>query len=282
KILKKIFRVIKQCLQLVKELLYTRPSKEMFDRNIERLEVDFEKMRERVDQSNKPICAYFVAPYDESGAILGDNVYYYYHYKIKNFEKHYGVAPFVSYSAQEMFSTLKDLKKKYPDREIQIVDFTSHGWPKGLYVPNKSSSNQIEEEVPTYDVNAITPDQFRDCAKNATIILDACSTGKGVGSIGEELAKQNPGKTFFAPKRTLFFSKPILSEKNGKPTIAHVVHGLAIFNAFTAGRFEELLPARKEILRSGKGRQVPCREWTESSLDPVLKNRDCAELPVQY
>ncbi|MES2273155.1 MAG: hypothetical protein V4487_03065 [Chlamydiota bacterium] len=46
--------------------------------------------------------------------------------------------------------------------------------------------------------------------------------------------------------------------------------------------FEELLPARKEFLRSDKGDgQVPCREWTDSSLDPGLLDGDCAELPVQ-
>ena len=45
--------------------------------------------------------------------------------------------------------------------------------------------------------------------------------------------------------------------------------------------FEELLPKRKEILRSGKGRQGTCRGQIDSSLDPALKDRDCAELPVQ-
>ncbi len=33
-------------------------------------------------------------------------------------------------------------------------------------------------------------------------------------------------------------------------------------------RIEELLFARKEILRSGNGRQVPCRKLTDSSLGP--------------
>jgi len=45
--------------------------------------------------------------------------------------------------------------------------------------------------------------------------------------------------------------------------------------------FEELLPQREEILRSGGGRQVPCRNLPDSSLDSALKDRDCAELPVQ-
>jgi transcriptional regulator with XRE-family HTH domain len=45
--------------------------------------------------------------------------------------------------------------------------------------------------------------------------------------------------------------------------------------------FEELLPRRQEILRSGGGRQVPCRNRIDSSLDPPLKGWDCVELPVQ-
>jgi hypothetical protein len=231
----KIFMVIRNFLQLIKELLTNRPSEEMFNKNIERLDSDFQKIRNRVNNSTKPICAYFVAPYDESGAILGDRVYYYYHYKIKNLEKTYSVIPFLADSAQDMFEHLKDLKQQYPDREIQLVDFTSHGWAKGLYIPDKILEDQ--ESGPTYDVTTIEENQFKDCAKDATIILDACSTGEGSDSIAEELAKKNRGKTFFAPKTKLFFSKPVITEKNGKPSIAHVVHGYALFNAFTAGRF---------------------------------------------
>ena len=33
-------------------------------------------------------------------------------------------------------------------------------------------------------------------------------------------------------------------------------------------------------MSSGKGRQVVGRKSTDSSLDPALKDRDCAELPV--
>ena len=29
-------------------------------------------------------------------------------------------------------------------------------------------------------------------------------------------------------------------------------------------------------------RQILCRRLSDSPLDPVLKNRDCAELPVQF
>jgi hypothetical protein len=37
----------------------------------------------------------------------------------------------------------------------------------------------------------------------------------------------------------------------------------------------------KEILRSGKERKVPFRTLQDSSLDSVLKDRDCVEPPVQ-
>ena len=45
---------------------------------------------------------------------------------------------------------------------------------------------------------------------------------------------------------------------------------------------EELSPKRGEILRSGDGRQILCRRLSDSPLDPVLKNRTQAELPVQF
>ena len=236
-IIQKITRVFRQYMQLLGELLFSRNSKEMFEKNVERLKVDFEAMRERLESSTRPICAYFIAPFDHNGAILGDRSYYYYHYRIENFEKHYSVAPFLTRSAQEVFETLKDLKQKYPEREIQVVDFTSHGWPQGVLLPNKPLQEGTQEEAPPYDIAAVEEDQFKDCAKDATIILDACSTGKGEGSLAEVLAKKNRGKTFFAPKRSLFFSKPIVSETNGKSRIEHVVHGFAIFNAYTAGKF---------------------------------------------
>jgi hypothetical protein len=44
---------------------------------------------------------------------------------------------------------------------------------------------------------------------------------------------------------------------------------------------EELLPKKKEFLRSEKKWQVPCDEGINSSLDPALKNRDWVELLVQ-
>jgi hypothetical protein len=44
---------------------------------------------------------------------------------------------------------------------------------------------------------------------------------------------------------------------------------------------EELLPGRKEILRSGKERKVPFRTVQDSSLDLGPKDRDCVEPPVQ-
>ncbi len=45
--------------------------------------------------------------------------------------------------------------------------------------------------------------------------------------------------------------------------------------------FEKLPPKRGEILRSGNGRQVPCRKLSYCSLDPVLRNGTLAELSVQ-
>lgn len=70
------------------------------------------------------------------------------------------------------------------------------------------------------------------------------------------------------------------------PTLSAIAMGDMNFNELEMAdamqqAFEELLPQRKEILRSGKVWQDSCHKWKDSSLDPVLKDRDCAELPVQ-
>lgn len=234
-VFRKIQRVFSQCLQLVKEILGVRPSREMFARNIERLENSFEDIRGRIQSSSKPICCFMVAPYDDNGAILGDNSYYYHHYKIRNFEKHFSVAPFLVRSAQDMTEILKNLRREFSDREIQVLNITAHGWAQGLYIP-KEPLKEGSKGLP-YDIDAVENDQFRDCAKDATIILDVCSAGRGPASIAAKIAKMNPGKTVFAPQRSLFFSKPIVKVHQGKVRIEQVVHGFAIFKAYVSGKF---------------------------------------------
>ncbi|MBS0626042.1 MAG: hypothetical protein JSS32_08335 [Verrucomicrobia bacterium] len=232
--IQKIVRIVKEYFTLIGELLGGPwPGKDMFEKNIAKLETDFEKIRGELGKSDKPICAYFVAPYDEegNGAILGDRVYYYYHYKIKNFQKDFEIAPFLAHSAEDMFKHLRELKEAYPGKEIQVVNYTSHGDPSTVLMPVSPGDETA------YGTNTIKPNEFKDCAEDATILVDACSTGRGKNSFAEAWARNNPGKTVLAPGKSLFFSKPVISRASGKAKIDYLVHGFAIFNAPTARKF---------------------------------------------
>lgn len=85
-------------------------------------------------------------------------------------------------------------------------------------------------------------------------------------------------QALFSAKEFLRFSYSHLSPEgnpvNPSPLIEELIRNLD-------APIEELLPERKAFLRSGNGRQVSCRKSSDSSLDSALKDRDCAELPVQ-
>lgn len=221
--------IFQQYRTVIREFFNYQPSAQNFQNNIEKLNRDFQKKNNAIEGNVKPICAYFVSSFDQNGAILGDHLYYYHHYKIQNFEKHYAVAAKVVRTASEMFQFLKQLKEKYPNREIKVVDIVSHGSPNTLYVKKENGE--------FYTSSDVQKNEFENCAKDATIILDACSTGKGSQSIAEKIAKMNPGKTIIAPGVSLCFSKPIISKNNGSPSVDHVVHGFAFVDSFTARKF---------------------------------------------
>lgn len=224
--------IFQQYKTLIKEILGYCPSQKNFQKNIDRLDKEFSKMTDSVAENTKPICAYFVSSHDHNGAILGDHLYYYHHYKIHNFEKQYAVAAKIIKTPGEEFQFLKQLKEKYPHRPVQLIDVVSHGDPDQICIPRGNGK--------FYTCADVKKDEFKDCAKDACIILDACSTGEGARSIAEKIAKMNPGKTVIAPGTELFFSKPIICEKNGKPFVQDVVHGLAIADAFSAKKFKYL------------------------------------------
>ncbi|MDB6080967.1 MAG: hypothetical protein JWO53_239 [Chlamydiia bacterium] len=221
-----IFVIFKRCVLLIYELISYRPTLENFQRNSVRLDLDFAALNETIKDNDKPICAYFVSSEDSNGAILGDPVYYYHHYKINNFQKQYAVAAKVVRSMLELFDSLKTLKERYPNREIKVVDIVSHGAPEILGIGRFG-----------YPSEAVVSHGFKECAKDATIILDACSSGKGANSIAQKIAENNPGKTVLAPGAPLFFSKPIIKVQEQKATIEHLVHGFAIIDAYTAKKF---------------------------------------------
>lgn len=229
-IFKKYYRIFIERISLIKEILGYRPSSGDFQKNIRRLDSDFQKINQKIGNDSKPICAYFVSSYDTNGAILGDHLYYYHNYKIKGFENHYSVAAKVAKNTNEMFEFLGQLKSQFPDREIEVVDGVCHGDPTMLAI-KKTDGN-------FYEKSDVKEDEFKNCAKDAVIILDACSAGAGKNSIADEIAKKNPGKRVIAPGTSLFFSKPIITQKGGKSLIEHVVHGFAVFNAYTSKQFK--------------------------------------------
>jgi hypothetical protein len=224
--------IFQQYWTVIKEIIFYRLDYKDFYTNIEKLDNDFLEKNNAIGNNGKPLCAYFVSSYDQNGAILGNRLYYYHHYKIKNFEKHYAVAAKVVRTTGEMFQFLNQIKKSYPNREIKVIDIVSHGSKNTLCVKKENGN--------FYTCSDVQENEFHDCAKDATIILDACSVGKGSQSIAEKIAKMNPGKTIIAPGVNLYFSKPIITKNHGHPTIDHVVHGFALVNAFTAKKFKYL------------------------------------------
>lgn len=227
----RIFTVISRYIILIQELIFQRPSQDLFNHNIKRLDVDFEEIHARLSAGTKPICAYFVSNRDHNGSILSDALYYYHHYKIQKFQKHFDVAAKVVRSTKELFEHLAKLKFEYPHRQIQVVDIVAHGAPNIINIG-------IDDEFSLpYGLQPIRENEFSACADDTAIILDACSSGCGENSVAEEIARKNPGKSVMAPGLSLFFSKPVFVKDNGKTRVDNVVHGFAIFNAYTNKKF---------------------------------------------
>lgn len=227
----KIHTVATRYLQLIKEIRSYWPSQKSFDNTVKKLDADFTKINSSLRNEKKPICAYFVSAKDHNGAILGEPVYYYHHHKIKQFQKHYDVAAKVIRNNQEMHEQLKQLKNQFPSREIKVIDIVSHGAPDILDINMPGPAGNV------YKIEDVKANEFKNCAEDAVIILDACSCGVGKNSIAEKIAKNNPGKKVMAPGTALFYSKPVFKKCNGETVVNDVVHGFAIVNAYTSKKF---------------------------------------------
>ncbi len=234
-ILERIYTTIQRYFSLIKELYFYRPCCSDLIKNTKKLDSDFEKMCENIAQNTKPILAYLVSSHDENGAILGDHLYYYHHYKIKKLEEHYAVAPKVIRFQDETKEFLDNLKRQYPGREIKVVDLVTHGGRSLLGINQPSSENPQKQTF--ISPSNLQDAAFESCAPDASIILDACGTGLGHRNIADEIARKNPGKTVFAPGPSLAFSKPVISTASGIPKIEHVVHGFALVNAYSCNKF---------------------------------------------
>jgi len=234
----RVFNIVQRAFSLIKELIFYRPSLFDFQRNAEKLHRDFADINQSIATNDKPICVYFVSAHDHNGAILGNHLYYYHHYKIQGLQKHFAVAPKLVSSQAEMKAFMETIKQQYPQREIQFVDVVSHG--------GKSSLSIRAQGKPAITAEQLRDDLFDGCAPDATILLDACITGLGDRNIADEIARKTPGRTVLAPGPAMFFSKPVVQTKNNVPRVVSAVHGFAIFNAYTCKSFsyKEKMPSQ--------------------------------------
>ncbi len=236
--LTRVLHVVQRVFSLIKELVKRTALTSDFQQNREKLGRDFEAIGKTLADNDKPICVYFVSAHDHNGAILSNPLYYYHHYKIQNLQKHFAVAPKVVSSQDEMKAFMGSIKQQYPQREIQFVDVVSHGGKSSLFI-HAPGEPEIQAEQ-------LRNDLFEDCASDATILLDACTTGLGDRNIADEIARKTPGRTVLAPGPTMYFSKPVIKTGANGPKVVGAAHGFAIFNAYTCKSFsyKERMPSQ--------------------------------------
>lgn len=257
---KRFFRIVGEYFKLIGEILSYPREHGQFMENSKELKRHFSKINQQTEdnitgnKNDKPICNYFVSAQDFNGTVLGNDACYYHLYKIKQLERHYNVVARVVKSTQDLFDGLKEDKARFGNREIKLVDIVAHGDSGSLCIKDLFKAKSFP---PNFEKDDIHNDQFRDCARDCAIIIDACSTGEGENSIAEEWARRNPGKTVFAPGAPLFFSKPIIKTINKMPKVEHVVHGFAVFNAYTNKKFTFEGPITRPPVELQLGEAIP-------------------------
>ena len=225
----RIFQIVQRTFALIKEILYYRSRREDFETNKGKLQRDFEVITQKVSENQKPLCIYFVSSHDSNGAILGNHLYYYHHYKIQELQKHFAVAPKLVSSQDEMKGFMASVRQKHADREIKFVDVVCHGL--------KSTLDIHPQDEPPITAQNLQEDLFSETASDATILLDACLTGLGDRNIADEIARKTPGRKILAPGPGLYFSKPVIRMTNNLPRVISAVHGLAFFKAYECKAF---------------------------------------------
>jgi len=129
----RMWHAVQRIVSLIKELIHSLSYLDLLE-NREKLKRDFTAINLTVAENQKPICIYFVSTYDHSGAILGNTLYYYHHYKIQDLQKHFAVAPQLVSSQDEMKTFMRSIRQQYPDRAIKFVDIVSHGGKSSLEI----------------------------------------------------------------------------------------------------------------------------------------------------
>jgi|GEM_PF-3054670 len=227
--LTRITHIVQRTFALITELIYYRPSSDDFQTNREKLQRDFELINQRVSENQKPLCVYFVSSHDHNGAILGNQLYYYHHYKVEGLQKHFAVAPKLVSSQAEMKAFMTSVRERYAGREIKFVDVVAHGGKSSLVIHAPGQ--------PSITAKRLRDDLFSDCAPDAVILLDACNAGLGDRNIADEIARKTPGRKILAPGPSMYFSKPVIRVRGNEPRVVSAVHGFAIFNAYECKSF---------------------------------------------
>ncbi len=91
--------------------------------------------------------------------------------------------------------------------------------------------------------------------------------------------ESDPEDEFVKLLSSLHEIKAIILQKKSLQRLLHSIHPEKVFICDGNG-IGELPLDEKEIRRSGNGRQVACRKWIDSSVDPALNEPDYIELPV--
>ncbi|NGX33887.1 MAG: hypothetical protein K1060chlam1_00229 [Candidatus Anoxychlamydiales bacterium] len=243
----KIYRLFLVTKEILNSIVFPT-SKATIDNNINKLQLDFQKKNRNLsDISNKDICVYIVGSYDNAGgAILGNHLYYYHHYKIENFEKYFDVVAKVVSNNKDIAEFLNEIKNKYPSRNIKVMDIVCHGNGQTMHLG----------ETQDYMVSSVKEAEYKGISKDGTIIIDACSTASlGSKSIASEIAKKNPSITVFAPATSLFFSKPLINPTTKK--VENVFHGPGILRAQVCKKFKYEALAMRDYLGGADYRGFP-------------------------
>ena len=203
----KIIAKTKIFLDNLYEQAFIMPSKQHYKHSEEKSPI-IEAMFNQVIQNNfdnnganQKIAAYFVSIYDHSGVYFSEVAIANHLYEIKNLQTHgFTVYPYLVSSKAEVELTL--IRKP-----ADLLYINAHG-----------SETSIELNKFTIAENL----KF-DLKQNASIILNSCSTAKGIeNSLAEKVAKDNPGTQVFGALNSVLISNINFADKEDNSYIENV------------------------------------------------------------
>ncbi len=171
----------------------------------------------------------------------------------------------------QSFIVLSDLKKRFPDTQIDwAVEASFASIVSAHPAVNRTISLELKQKKNLWA-------GFKELRRDKyDLIFDLQGNCKSGFITWLAIGKVKVGYGFQSVREW-----PNLLATNRRFNISKKQNIRLFYLELIERYFEELLPERKEILRSGNGRTVPVRSLSENSLDPALKDRTKAELPVQ-